>query len=80
MMRCPATWFVLRHDVIRRWKRAPDGTVITPHVLEWECLRCGKVVGVTPVVPLVAAPRPRLHALVEKGRAIPDTPARRKDG
>lgn len=79
MMRCAATLWFAPHDVIRRWQRDAAGTVITPHVLEWECLRCGRVVGVTTVVPLPPSPRPRLHALVEKGRVIAETPARRKD-
>ena len=80
MMRCAATLWLASHDVIRRWKRDALGQPIVPHVLEWECLRCGRIVGTTTVAPLIVAqPRRRLHAITEKGRLMPDVPARRKD-
>jgi hypothetical protein len=49
--RCPATFWLTRHDVIMRQKFAEDGRIAQPHVLLWECQRCGRIVGETTTWP-----------------------------
>lgn len=48
--RCPAGARLLRHDPMQRQRRDKDGEAI-PHVLEWECRRCGRIVGETEMKP-----------------------------
>jgi len=76
-MRCAATFWLTRHDVIPKHKRDGDGALASPHVLVWECLRCGRIVGETTTLvprspprqaPTPVVPRRRLHAITEKGR------------
>lgn len=78
MSRCLAAYFLRPHDVLLTLKRRPDGALVKPHVITWECRRCGKVVGETsalvvrelagaPIVPTTEAPRRHLRAVAGKG-------------
>lgn len=78
MSRCPAALFLQPHDVMLTLKRHRDGTLMKPHVVRWECRRCGHTVGETsalhvrelagaPIVPTTEPPRRHLRALPGKG-------------
>lgn len=47
MTRCRAAWFLAPHDLLLRQKRDAAGRLVVPHTLEWECQRCGRLVGET---------------------------------
>lgn len=47
MTRCAAALYLRRHDVMAKQKRDETGRVVRPHVLIWECRRCGHDVATT---------------------------------
>jgi len=48
--RCSATLYVCRHDPMLTRVRDAEGKA-KPHVIAWECLRCGRPCGVTTLEP-----------------------------
>lgn len=53
--RCPSTCWILRHDTMPRRvydrNRAKADATPVPHVLDWECRRCDRIVGRTDLPP-----------------------------
>lgn len=51
MRRCVTALFLMDHDVVLQQRRAEAGRLVKPHVIEWHCQRCQRVVATTELKP-----------------------------